>query len=173
MSDATFKDASIATPQLSLKGVREWGRVVDILDGDTIHVVLPFLGQQFKFIIRLAGIDTCEMKSKNPDNKARAIAARDRIFELVTGQQSSSITATATGKTRKEIQQRLSDNSKMAMVYVSCDGADKYGRVLADVFASDLENEVSFSDILVREKLAYVYNGESKPTEELQLKMLG
>ena len=59
------------------------------------------------------------------------------------------------------------------MVYVSCDGADKYGRVLANVFASDLENEVSFSDILVREKLAYTYNGESKPTEELQLEMLG
>jgi endonuclease YncB( thermonuclease family) len=126
-----------------------------------MQVVLPFLGSQFKFTIRMYGIDTSEMKSKDSTNKERALKARNRVLEVATKQ----CPFPSTMKTRKDIQKYLATN--MTLVFVECLEMDKYGRVLAKVYTCPEDTEC-FSDVLIRENLAYEYYGETKLTEKEQ-----
>ena len=84
------------------------GHVIKVYDGDTITIVskLPYSGSpKYKFSVRLAGIDSAEMSSKNANEKAKAIEARDALSSKIMGKQ---VTLT---------------NVK----------TEKYGRILADV----------------------------------------
>lgn len=49
---------------------------------------------------------------------------------------------------------------------VSCSGFEKYGRVLVSVV---LENGESLAETLLREKLAFAYDGKKKPTDWVEL----
>jgi endonuclease YncB( thermonuclease family) len=131
-------------PWFSLNGTRTV-RVVSMHDGDTFTAVFRFEEAFYKFPVRLARIDTPEMTSKNP----LAYVARNRLFELITSSPSPQDT----------IQWRKKDfdsyfASKPTHLTINCTGMDKYGRVLADVG--------EFADILVRENLAYWYDGGKK-----------
>ena len=64
-----FEKYDISTPYFSLQDVNTYGRLVDIYDGDTVKVILPVMDRYFKFDVRLNGIDTCEIKSHNIENK--------------------------------------------------------------------------------------------------------
>jgi endonuclease YncB( thermonuclease family) len=86
-----------------------------------------------------------------------ATNARKRLFELVT-KQTSDLSDSF-----------LSDN--VNLVYIKCKDFDKYGRLLGDVYRTD-EDDKSFSEILMEEKLAYFYDGKKKLTEEEQIEML-
>ena len=44
------------TPEFSLNGIICYGRLINIIDGDTIVAVLPFKNDFFKFHIRMDGI---------------------------------------------------------------------------------------------------------------------
>jgi len=166
MEDPRFATATYDnTPLFSLMGLKTWGRLVDAYDGDTLKVILPLGEKLYRFNVRLYGIDTCEMKSKNPLAKQKAIQARDRILELATN--SKQIPSFSS---KKDLQQWLGQN--LTMVYVDCLEMDKYGRALCKVYQSPGSTK-SFSDILVEEKLAYPYFGETKLTEEQQLQYLG
>ena len=162
--DRLIQEATVQTPLLSLANTSTWGRVVDIVDGDTLHIVMPFLGQLFKFVVRLAGIDTCEMKSKIPENRALAVQARNRLVELCLPTNSA-----PSSPTRKDIQQILAAHA--ALVYVKCLDTDKYGRTLAYLLSEPTVSS-TFNDILLHEKLAYPYEGETKLTEAQQMNAL-
>ena len=56
-------------------------------------------------------------------------------------------------------------------MWIECVDFDKYGRLLTNVFLNK-EDDKSISDILLEEKLAYKYNGDTKLTEEEQIKLL-
>lgn len=143
-------------PKFSIEGMRTV-RVVSIHDGDTLTCVVPFETAFYKFSIRLDGIDTSEMTSKNAFLKTKAILARGRLFQLITN------TNVDTYEWKKrDFDDYLQKN--YTTVKLDCKEMDKYGRVLADV--SD------FADVLVREKLAYRYNGGTKLTEDEQIKFL-
>lgn len=146
------------TPEFSMNGQECVGRVVNIHDGDTLTIVLPVFTSFFRFSVRLAGIDTCETTSKNPENMKLATDACLRLFSLVTNDVVTSV---------KEIKPFLRHN--ICLVHVNCLDFDKYGRLLADVSKS--KDTVPFSKILVDEKLAYVYDGGKKLTETEQLKL--
>lgn len=89
MHFATFKTAQDWRDISPLEG---WGKVVKIYDGDTIWIVAdisnplsltnanPILR---KINIRLARIDTPELKGVTADVKAKAIAARDHVRDLI------------------------------------------------------------------------------------------
>lgn len=69
---------------------------------------------------------------------------------------------------KKDIQQIF--HTDCFLVYVKCYDFDKYGRLLIDLYLN--KDEKSLSDILLEEKLAYVYNGrQTKLTEEQQLNL--
>jgi len=138
-------------------------RIVDIYDGDTCTVVIKLNNEYNKFIVRLNGIDTCEIKAKSADNKKKAYLARDRLLNLVTNVETSN-----NSMPRKSVRDIL--NREVYLINLCVSGTDKYGRLLADLYG--LEDELktrSFSSILLSEKLAYSYDGGTKKTEEDQL----
>jgi endonuclease YncB( thermonuclease family) len=124
-----------------------------VYDGDTATVVLKLKDDYWKFKVRLAGIDTCEMKSKDPYIANKARAARKRLVELITG-------SADTGDFEAE----------QYGIWLVCREMDKYGRVLADLYADSSASE-SFSSVLLREGHAYEYHGRTKLTESAQLNL--
>lgn len=148
------------TSTFSLKNTECYARVVQIHDGDTLTAIIPVFGSYYRFSVRLNGIDTCEIKSKNEDLQQLSVSARNRLVTLVIGNNPSQIV---------DVKKYLLNN--VALVYLKCDDFDKYGRVLASVFKSKDDVE-SFSDILVNEKLAYTYDGKTKLTEDEQIAIL-
>lgn len=90
------------------------GEVIKVYDGDTITIAakLPFMDSSplYRFAIRLRGIDSAEIKSKNVDEKQMAIHARDRLAERILHQ----------------------------TVILKNVATEKYGRILADVFLGEL-----------------------------------
>lgn len=162
----TFQRAGTSVPEFSLKGQEMWARVVSVYDGDTMTVILPMAGSVYKYSLRMNGIDTCEIKSKLEENKRKAIQARNTVLSWVMP--TASIQATE-AYAKKDIEEMLLKD--IHLVYIRCDSFDKYGRLLADVYASPSDT-TSFSDKLVELKLAYRYYGETKLTEQEQLSAL-
>lgn len=156
-----FKQYGGSTPAFSLNDKKTWARVVSIYDGDTLTAVIPVLGSFFKFKIRLQGIDTCEMKSATEFAKDMALKARNRLVEVITG-------TSTPFKTKKDIEKYLDSN--VCLVWLHCLEMDKYGRVLANVYRT--QDEMSINQLLLDEKLAYSYNGDTKKTEQEQIEYL-
>ena len=155
------------TPHFSLNGQKLWGRVVSLYDGDTLTIALNVFTGIYKFSVRMNGIDTCEMKSKNEKNKELAKSARSCLLSLITGKD---ISETSTWNDRRKINNIL--NKGMYFVWVECLDFDKYGRLLANIYPD--ENSIEcFSQVLIKEKLAYEYKGDTKMTEEQQVECLG
>ena len=89
------------------------GHVIKVYDGDTITIAskMPYENSPlFRFSVRLDGIDTPEIKSKDKNEKALSILARDALSQLIMHK---NVTLT---------------NVKN----------EKYGRILADVFLDSL-----------------------------------
>lgn len=155
-----FNDTN--TPLFSFNGVNGMSRVVDITDGDTIKAIINFKGDYYKIIVRLNNIDTCETKSKCEANKNLGINAKKRLYNLITNK-------TIETNDKKLIKKELNDNCYL--IYLKCYDFDKYGRVLGDIYKNE-NDDLSFSSILINEKLAYIYGGKTKLTEEDQLELL-
>lgn len=151
------------TPYFSLKGVETYARVIDVYDGDTITLVFDVNGYFLKFKCRLVGIDTCEIRSKNKENKRLAQLAKNRLFNLITN------TLIDEENSKKELVKYFDEN--MYIIWIQCDEFDKYGRLLINCYFTS-ESPKSFSNILVEEKLAYPYDGETKLSEEQQVAFL-
>jgi endonuclease YncB( thermonuclease family) len=83
-------------------------KVVKVYDGDTITVASYLKGVPtcYRFSVRLRGIDSPEIRTKNEDEKKAAIISRDKLSEKILNK----------------------------IVYLKDIGTEKYGRVLADVF---------------------------------------
>jgi hypothetical protein len=166
MSIEEFRQFGGSTPELSINGLKSYGRLVDIYDGDTIKIVLPVFNSYYKFSIRLNEIDTCEIKSKDKVLQENAIKARDRLFELLTNNKVDAVNG-INGK--NDIKKAL--DAEVYLVWVECDSKDKYGRVLANIY-KDKGSTKSVSEILIEEKLAYRYGGKTKMTDEMIKKEL-
>ena len=155
------------TDDFSLIGQNVLARVVDIYDGDTCICVLKLFDKMFKFRIRLAGIDTCELKSANGANRLLALAARKRLYQLVT----KDMTEFDDTIIRNDLREKLNSNSYI--VRLVCDNFDKYGRLLCRVYdPDDIHQTRSYNNVLIDEHLAYEYNGKTKLTEEQQMELL-
>jgi endonuclease YncB( thermonuclease family) len=89
------------------------GKVIKVYDGDTITVAskLPHMDEPiYRFSVRLAGIDTPEIKGKTIHEKELAVAARDALNNLIFGK----------------------------IVYFKNVSTEKYGRILADVYFENI-----------------------------------
>jgi endonuclease YncB( thermonuclease family) len=160
------EELELTTPQFSLNGQKMWGRVVNVYDGDTLTIALNVFNNVYKFSVRMNGIDTCEIKSKNEKNKELACISRSRLLSLITGKD---ISETSTWNDRRKINNILSKT--VYCIWVECLEFDKYGRLLANIYKDDNSKEY-FSQILINEKLAYEYKGDTKLTEEEQVDVL-
>lgn len=161
LTSSTFNN----TPEFSLNGKTFTAKVIDIYDGDTITVAIVVFDSIYKFNIRLSDIDTCEMKSSSPINKELALKARARLFQLITNKKLN------LDAKRENIRKVLNESNYL--IFIHCHEFDKYGRLLAHLYkqkSSDVRE--SYNHILVREKLAYMYQGKTKLTEEEQVQLL-
>ena len=102
-SQATLEN----TPVLGFDGQSIDAKVLQVYDGDTITVAIPFLGSMFKWKCRMIGIDTPEIRTRNDDEKRMGFMARDAL------------------------RARIADT----VVRLECGKFDKYGRLLATVHA--------------------------------------
>lgn len=155
----------INCPFFTLNGIETWARVSDVYDGDTITIIFELFDNiYYKFNARLSHLDTCEIKSENDTIKHLALKARSRLFELIT---ETSLPLTAT---KKDIQSFLAE--KHYLVWCHCHDFDKYGRVLIDIYKNNGTSQISFSKVLIDEKLGYHYQGNAKLSDEQQIKLL-
>jgi endonuclease YncB( thermonuclease family) len=122
------------TKYYTLAGDEYVCKCIKVYDGDTITVAfIPNgLNNVYKYNIRLSGIDAPEIKSKNIDDKTKAISSRDFLDEKI--------------------------NNKI--LKIKCGKFDKYGRLLADVYLYG--ETVSINDLLIQNGYGYAYNGGTK-----------
>jgi endonuclease YncB( thermonuclease family) len=147
------------TPFFSLNGISCFCRIIDILDGDTVTVILPINDIYYKFIIRLNGIDTCETKSKDQSIRDLGMKAKKYIFELLCNKNNIIMTIDINICSKKDIKTFLNEN--LILCYIKCHNFDKFGRTLADLYLNSTE-DISLSQILLNKKLAYPYFGDKK-----------
>jgi micrococcal nuclease len=122
------------TNKFSLNGYKTFAKCVHVYDGDTIHVVfkMPNSNDCYKWVIRMMGIDTPEMKTKNTYEKQLAIKARDFLRDLILDK----------------------------IIVVDCLDFDKYGRLLGDLYVEG--NEMTISNQLIEKGYAKAYDGGTK-----------
>jgi micrococcal nuclease len=102
LDNVDYHDTVHYVPQLTC------GKVVKVYDGDTITIAsrLPGNDTIYRFSIRLAGIDTPEIKTVNKMEKERAVFVRDKLYDLIFGK----------------------------IVMLKNISIEKYGRILADIY---------------------------------------
>ena len=114
--------------------------------------------------MRLNGIDTCEIHSKNEIIKAKGLKAKYRLIELLCPfEKLNNILCI----TKKQIVDLFDKNT--CLIWLECLEFDKYGRLLGNIYIDDKTKNVS--NILIEEKLAYKYDGSTKLNEEEQMNM--
>lgn len=108
LQNITWKDCTPYIPNVVC------GKVIKVYDGDTITVASKLHNSSdetiYRFSVRLCGIDSAEMKSKNEIERLHAVKARDALASIVLGK----------------------------MVLLKNVSTEKYGRLLADVYYNDI-----------------------------------
>lgn len=155
-----FKYFNNDTPIFTMNGMNTYARVVNVIDGDTLSLVIPLFDKYFKFSVRIYGIDTCEIHSNDVEIKDKGLKAKYRVIEMLSKKDIKDVLCIS----RKQIIDLFNNN--MSIVWIECLDFDKYGRLLANVFFDNKTK--SIAEILVSEKLAYRYDGGTKLTEEQQ-----
>lgn len=140
------------TREFGLDGWVGWARLVDCYDGDTLTVVIQFMGECFRVRIRLAGIDAPELRGVDA---AKGVAARDALIAHLTGCDSK-------GLTSRGVRAMLSD--AVHLVWLNCGKNDKYGRVLCEVFSKAGAIETNAGAALVGGGHARPYDGGRRRT---------
>tara|TARA_Y100000816_G_scaffold82343_1_gene56412 strand:+ start:118 stop:603 length:486 start_codon:yes stop_codon:yes gene_type:complete len=132
------------------------GKVVEVYDGDTVKVVLPFILENpkskykifqkifknrkivkfYKWTCRLSGIDTPELRTKNTKEKELAYLVRDKLREKILNN----------------------------VLIIKCGVFDKYGRLLVTLYENQehLNNNKSINEWLITNNYAKEYDGGKK-----------
>jgi hypothetical protein len=155
-----FKYFNNDTPIFSMNGMKTFARVVNVIDGDTLSLVIPLFDKYFKFSVRIYGIDTCEIHSNDVEIKDKGLKAKYRVIEILSKKDIKDVLCIS----RKQIIELF--NTNICIVWIECLEFDKYGRLLGNVFFDNKTKNIA--DILIDEKLAYRYDGGTKLTEEQQ-----
>lgn len=97
-------------PKFTFAGNDVIGYCIKVYDGDTATICMELFGQRFKYNCRLAGIDTAELRDKDPEVKNLAIGSRDYLASLILNK----------------------------TIRVVCGHNDKYGRILVDIYLDNM-----------------------------------
>ena len=120
------------TPWLSFENQFVHCKVIQVYDGDSITVILPFesLSSYYKVKCRLYGIYTPEIRTRDLEEKTLGFSARDYLREQVLDK----------------------------IVWIKCGKWDKYGRLLITIY-QELGSEISLNEQLVELGYAEEYFG--------------
>ena len=109
-----------------------------VIDGDTIDAYIDLgFDVSIKKRIRFAGINTPESRTRDLEEKARGLAAKDRVKQLLEGCEN---------------------------ITVKSHGIGKYGRCLGELFIDIVDGQEkltleSVNDLLIKEGHAVEYHG--------------
>ncbi|MBL4898155.1 MAG: hypothetical protein JKX76_00775 [Colwellia sp.] len=156
LSKLSFDDVD----KFSLNGQTHQAKVVDVYDGDTVHVLIHVFGENHRFMVRLLGLDSPEMaplksQPRREELKTIAYLARNRMIQLTTDvaddfdineRYSRPLVKEMCGKSRK-------------MVTLNFGDFDLHGRPLAHITTPEHDD---LSQVLINENLAQVYDGGTK-----------
>ena len=122
------------TDKFSLKGYKTYAKCVSVYDGDTIHVVfkMPNHNECYKWVIRVNGVDTPELRTRNKYEKQLGYKARDFLSSLILDK----------------------------IIILECLDFDKYGRLLGEIYNEG--NEKSISIQMIEQGHAKAYDGGTK-----------
>lgn len=73
------------TPKFTMAGIKTRAKVIDVYDGDTITIAFPFAGGIFQKRCRIYGVDCAEIKTKNINEKALGLEAKQYICNITLG----------------------------------------------------------------------------------------
>lgn len=126
---------NLSTPMFNFKNHKVIAKCVKVYDGDTVHLCMFVNGMKTpkRFVCRLEGINTPELKSKNQAEKKDAIIARDYL------------------------KQQILDK----IVFVKCGDFDKYGRLLVKIYKYNISTRIRgklINDMLLENNMATVYD---------------
>ena len=107
-----YRNYNKLTKFYTLNKINVWAKIVHVYDGDTVHAVfsLPNSSTIYKYKLRLAHIDTPELRSKNTKEVKKANEAKKVVEDMILNK----------------------------IVYLELEGEDKYGRILANIFINNL-----------------------------------
>lgn len=97
-------------PTFSFNRFKKKVKVLKVYDGDTIWVAMNHFNMLFKIKVRLTGIDTPEIRTKNLEEKEKGLAARDFLKKII-------------------------DNK---IILLECGNFDKYGRLLGTIYFNNI-----------------------------------
>lgn len=112
-------------------------KVEGVVDGDTIDVLID-LGFDILFAsrVRLAGIDTPESRTKDLNEKALGLEAKEYL------------------------KKQLKDAKSVIIKTEKMDSSEKYGRILGWIYVDN--NTVSLNDQMIEDGYAWGYLGDTK-----------
>lgn len=145
-----------STKLFSLAGMDTWCRLVELYDGDTCQVVFQFAKDDVhKIVVRINGIDTPEMKSKDSVVQKWALRARNRMLSLLA----PGVFEVAGDYSKKDIIRLLKEN--VCVLWIKTLAFDRYARLLADLYFSPTDTK-TIQSILVDEGYCKNYSGKTK-----------
>lgn len=153
--------------------------VIKVTDGDTIAVNIPGVHAYFgeNTFIRLSGLDTPE--TRPPSVKCiPTVAADSRIDQLeytkcLEAERLRQCEVDASKEASDILQQTICENSDRVDVEMAVDSRgnlyrEKYGRVLGNVYVTTQESGrqevIDVKKLLLKGKLAFKYDGGTKPS---------
>ena len=111
-------------------------KLVRVVDGDTCDALIDLgFDVWIKSRIRFYGVDTWESRTRNLEEKAKGLAAKEFTYQMLAH----------------------TDEGKFLL---KSHGVGKYGRVLGELFVKG--NESSVNELLKENGHAYEYHGEKK-----------
>ena len=123
----------------TLDGMVFQAKVVDVHDGDTIKAVFKIFDKYYKWNCRIAHVDTPELRTDDPAEKARGLFVRDKLRELILNK----------------------------IVTLHCLKFDKYGRLLVEINSGQINSGQinsgqNIHEWLIQNKYANPYEGKTK-----------
>ncbi len=142
-------------PEFNLAGQNFYARVIGLHDGDSIKVCFEVAGKLYKMMTRLEGIDTPEIRTKDAEEKALAIRARDFAASWTMPDKFQ----VGGAYSEKELVNALWTHP--VIVYLRCGEMDKYGRLIANIYKDDVDPH-SLNSLLQQNGFADAYDGGKK-----------
>lgn len=142
-------------PQFDLAGQNFYARLIGLHDGDSLRVAFDMNGKLCQIMTRLNGIDTPEIRSKNAQEKALAVRARDYVAAWAMPDKFR----VGGNYTEKELVTALWNEP--VIVYLKCGPLDKYARLIAEFYKDETEHH-SLNKLLRDNGFADSYEGGTK-----------
>jgi micrococcal nuclease len=132
-----IKNATLQnTPKYNITGF-VYGKCVKVYDGDTVTIATRFNNATpvQLYSVRISGIDTAELRSKNLAEKKVALNTRNFVADIILNR----------------------------IVKINITGLEKYGRLLGDVHILEgVYKDTTLSSLILTHGLGYVYGGKTK-----------